>query len=91
MIITRQKLDPKSLILTGPDLHTVSMECYHCHGVTKVHDVQIIDAVADMYRQMYEDLKGRMNEAIRNSHMIHGDDPMRQDFVAALIKIRESL
>lgn len=91
IIIQRQKLNPKSLILTGPDMHTVSLDCYNCGHTTKVMDVQVIDATADMYRRMYEDLKGRMNEAIRTSHMIHGDDPMRQDFVAALIKIRESL
>lgn len=91
IIIKRQPLSPKSLMLTGPELQTVEMRCNNCGDMHRVSAVQVIDATADMYRQMYENLKGRMNEAIRNSHLIHGDDPMRQDFVAALIKIRESL
>ncbi len=70
-------------------IQTLDVSCYHCGRTTRLPAPAIVDADRDMWRERYESLMGALNQAVADCRLRHGDDPMRQDFAAWLLKVRK--
>ena len=68
---------------------TIEARCFHCGLATITPLLHVQSEEAKYWQQRYDGLLGQLNGAIQQSHMIHGDDPIRQDFVRSLLKIRK--
>lgn len=70
---------------------TVDLSCHHCLRVTRVTTKSLADKEARHWREAYERLLSSLNDVVERCHLIHGTDPMRDDFMRWLINIRESI
>ena len=68
----------------------VDVYCYHCGKTTRIAGVSIIDSAVSFWQERHDRLLGSLNEVVARCHLVHGTDPMREDFMRWLISIRES-
>ena len=67
----------------------VDVSCKRCRYTYRYPLTRVQSREAQYWQERCERLMGSLNSAVERCRTAHGDDPMRQDFAAMLLRIRE--
>lgn len=70
-------------------MQIVEIPCFHCGKRTRMSAPSIINAHDDHWKERFEKLMASLNDAVKLCNLKYGTDPMREEFMKWLLKIRE--